>query len=200
MDWSSVRDKVFVSIAAAVILGGLTLLANWASHGGLVTLLGGVSQATLEEKLRQLSAPGNIDTSAVIAFDREQCPQGWERFAPATARAIVGWGDTFEVGMERDRNGQNLLPEKFRGHGGASEVILEEANVPAHKHDTQLGSDSPPYGAGPVKHAIAGASYGNYPTGLTSNPTLITDVNPKPSPVRILSPYVALSYCRKINP
>jgi Collagen triple helix repeat (20 copies) len=42
--WSgSIWEKVFISVATVIVLAALTLLWNWASNGGLVRLVGGIT-------------------------------------------------------------------------------------------------------------------------------------------------------------
>lgn len=49
-----VRDKVTVSVLAAVILGALALVWNWLSSGGLVIALGGVPRSELDSVKQEL--------------------------------------------------------------------------------------------------------------------------------------------------
>jgi hypothetical protein len=79
-DFSGIGRSVTVSLATAISLGVLGLLANWASKGGLVSLLGGVSRADDSVKLEVI--PGKwangsatlADGSIVVGLSQEHCP------------------------------------------------------------------------------------------------------------------------------
>ncbi len=81
LEWNSVLEKAVVGAAVGLIVsavvGVLALLWNWGSQGGLVHVLGGVTQKDLEEiEKRPRMPPG-----AVVAFDlRDGCPGGWKPF------------------------------------------------------------------------------------------------------------------------
>jgi hypothetical protein len=193
MDWSGVRDKLLVSVATALILGLLALVGNWASQGGLITILGGISKAEFDQKTKDLSAPGSLPQTAVVAFDSDVCPLGWTNFKPATGRTIIGSGTSLEPGMEEDENGSRLRPQKYRGHGGVRSVKLTERNIPIHQHETQLGTYDPLFGpTQPKARMISGTTAGTFPPALTS-----AFGQSSPDPLEVVSPYVALSYCKK---
>jgi hypothetical protein len=79
-DLSGIVGQVTVSVATAIALGLLGVLANWASQGGLVRLLGGISRTDDSIKLEVL--PGKwsnsvatlADGSIVVSASQEQCP------------------------------------------------------------------------------------------------------------------------------
>jgi hypothetical protein len=88
--------SVVTAIATTIVLGLLGLSGNWASQGGLVRLIGGVSRAELADDIdKQLSksaqflnsiklemVPGKwsnsiaklADGSVVVAVSQEECP------------------------------------------------------------------------------------------------------------------------------
>lgn len=195
MNWSETGSRIIVGVVSAMALGVLAIVGNWASHGGLITLLGGISKTELEAKLKELppSAPGGIPFGAVVAFDSDACPPGWTTFKPATARTIIGSGSLFEPGMEEDGSGVALKVQKYRGHGGARWVTLKEENLPVHQHDTQIASENSLFGLGETKpNAIFGSKYDRATVAKTS-----PYGKAKPDAVETLSPYVALAYCKK---
>jgi len=53
----SIKEKVTVGVITAIILGGLTLLWNWGSSGGLVRVLGGLTEAEVDAKIAALPTP-----------------------------------------------------------------------------------------------------------------------------------------------
>ena len=55
MPLTDIRDKVIVGVVTAVALGLLALFGNWASQGGLVRALGGISAKDLDEAIQKLS-------------------------------------------------------------------------------------------------------------------------------------------------
>jgi len=48
---SELTGQIAVGVATAIILGGLTLLGNWASQGGLLGILGGVAVKDLPQQI-----------------------------------------------------------------------------------------------------------------------------------------------------
>ena len=66
---SPIMEKVAVSVIAAVTLAALTLFWNWASQGGVVKALGGVTRAELAMGTEVIPAPGGNGKS-------KTCPDG----------------------------------------------------------------------------------------------------------------------------
>ena len=118
---SRMTREVTVGVVTAIVLGALGLIWNWASEGGAVRLLGGVTlkdvDTLIAEQLnkadlkgaikgtREISAHqgrldrpvrlGNCQSVAVIAFDAPGgCPKGWVLEQNAVGSAIVGVGAT----------------------------------------------------------------------------------------------------------
>ena len=52
----SIRERVVVGVVTAVVLGALTLLWNWASSGGLVRVLGGLTEKEIDTKIAEIDA------------------------------------------------------------------------------------------------------------------------------------------------
>jgi hypothetical protein len=84
IDWSSIREKVAIGVVTAcvtaVVLGGLTLLWNWGSSGGLIHALGGLQV----EDIKLQVVPGepgsmssqNEDGIVIGRVSQRECPEG----------------------------------------------------------------------------------------------------------------------------
>ena len=75
----SISEKVGVAVATAAVLAIAGVIGNQVTAGGLVRLMGGVTQDEME-------AFGKLPKGVVLAFDiREGCPEkeGWQPFKPA---------------------------------------------------------------------------------------------------------------------
>jgi len=195
LDLESIREKVVVGVITAIVLAALTLLWNWASQGGIVRALGGVTQADFRTALEAVSQrqgplgppgpkgdsgpPGETTLrNAVIAFDDTRCPSGWSVFTPATSRMIIGAGIAFDELYLNDADRQRLEPAKFRSHGGTVTHLLLHEEI----SDQQV-ANAPQAGNMGVGYRRAAAKPNNFDT-----PALFRDVLP---------PYIALSYCKK---
>ena len=161
MDWQGVREKVVVGVITAVVLGGLALVWNFTSEGGLIRLIGGVpakdlnpeltrlgegiERAATKEELRARTASPKAEQllprAAVVAFDRDdleqdRCPAGWRPFKNARARVIVGAGDPGgspgKLGF--DENAQRLTHYVLGQHGGSEVQTLKIGEMPNHLH------------------------------------------------------------------
>ena len=118
---ADIRDKVLVAVLTAAALGGLTLLWNWASQGGVVRAMGGLTASDLAY-LQQPHLNG-VPTGAVAAFDLPNgCPEGWSAFKDAQSRAIIGadFGQGFAPGLGANGDGSALRTWKYRDHGGGA--------------------------------------------------------------------------------
>jgi hypothetical protein len=204
LDWRSIYEKSVVGIITAVALGALALLWNWGSQGGLVRALGGVTQKDVADIVRGLAVAGppgppgprgeqgtkgdsglfsNVLPGAVVAFDLappHQCPLGWTIFKEATSRVIVGAGnsaDFYEEKYAHDGQG-NLLPARaYRQHGGGETrlFLMEEVSEAAANVRTTAGNLA-------VGYRRAAASTNDVGARFYRN---------------VISPYIALYYCRK---
>lgn len=83
------------------------------------------SQSGLSENAN--SSTIDAPARAVLAFNSDQCPAGWEPFAQASGRVIVGSGV-----------GEGLTPRIFREEGGAERVALTIAELPPHNHGPSI--------------------------------------------------------------
>ncbi|MEQ8297062.1 MAG: hypothetical protein RIB55_11310 [Nitratireductor sp.] len=92
------------------------------------------------EALESELEPFRRASGIVAAFDRSEedaCPRGWERFAPAGGRMIVGAG----VNNNVDENGQSLsrypalMDDPDGAQGGAEWHALKAEEMPTHSHE-----------------------------------------------------------------
>jgi hypothetical protein len=137
-------------------------------------------------------------TRAVVAYTSEKgertCPPGWSPYEPAKNRFILGAGDLYQTVGDT---------------GGASEVTLREAQMPAHRHLMFAGSGSTRSAYPTAKEAVSVvANVGTY--GL-ANENFEYQMRPRsgtpdsgvtgfagaaePSPVKTMPPYIALYFC-----
>lgn len=161
------------------------------------------------EALESELEPFRRASGIVAAFDRSEedaCPRGWERFAPAGGRMIVGAG----VNNNIDENGQSLTrypalqDDANAAQGGAERHTLSEAEMPAHAHTlTNLRLAYEEAGEG-VDGVTVGPSYsdGGAPGRLwVGGPPIKsvqnTDTKGAGSPHNNMPPFVALYYCRR---
>jgi hypothetical protein len=158
------------TVAAVVGLLGIALLGWW---------------LYLQQKIDEyIKARVGVPAGIVAAFDlADGCPTGWGAFSDGADRVILGTGPT----------------RPFRVPGGAPTLTLRDRNLPPHQHETVLGVANvlnAPWGAGPPRPAVAGASFGGtFPTALTSS-VLFGSANP-PEPINIMPPFIALTLCKK---
>lgn len=159
------------------------------------------------EALESELEPFRRASGIVAAFDRSEedaCPRGWERFAPAGGRMIVGAGINTNV----DENGESLtrypaLQDDAGGaQGGAEWHALGEAEMPAHAHTlTNMRLAYEEAGEG-LDGVTAGHSYSDggapgrlWVGGPPIKSTQGTDTKGAGSPHNNMPPYVALYYC-----
>lgn len=172
IDLGQVPKWIF-AFAALLLVGVLIYALVWP---GVPVRLGSIGVIGRAEANTEGVPPG-----AVIAFNRgineAACPDGWERFAAADGRVIVGAGGVSDQGVE-------VYPafkdDPAKGHGGSDRAKFEVTiKIPA---DDRWGSDkdhgSTPWAAGP-NPARGGATVSG--TGEIDN----------------RQPFVALFFCTK---
>jgi hypothetical protein len=167
------------------------------------TKLGAVPYAVEADRAAALAgaqAAQLVPTGAVMAFDLDQCPQGWSPLDKARGRTIVGVLATAAGGLSAHTRGQT---------GGAETVTLSEAQMPAHDHPLNdpghvhpsafssfIQGGSP--GEGPANIQQGGASFvfsrttGGATTGVTMGKA------GGGQPVAVMPPFLALLYCEKM--
>lgn len=151
----------------------------------------------------------DIPAGAVIPFAQD-CPAGWSIYKPATARFIIGAGNTFHAKHKtwyRQRPGGGVDPIPLTGmqlhaNGGEEHHILTIPEIPAHRHGLPFiaspnialansgTSNSVPYldyrkrADIPLKIAISHPTHGVAPAGGNKAHNN-------------MPPYLALYYCKK---
>jgi hypothetical protein len=104
--FEKVIEGVISAVATTAIIGGASFAYNWISGGGLVRLLGGVTQEDVKRALDK--AERALDRVA----DQSTSPE-WARFLDAATR-IHDW---FRL--------QSFYPEIFITHWGGNLVLME---------------------------------------------------------------------------
>lgn len=209
-----IGSQVVSSLIAVALVAALVLLWNWASEGGLVRALGGITEQELQEPkwrdaLRgERGEPGeqgdagekgdpgeqgdrgprgdaaSFPVGAVVAFD---LPDG----CPTDA----GWQDydkgagRFITGMGRHASGDrygNPVEEFTLGQAGGHRTHrLTESELPAHSHTYEFSSGSAQRAEGDFTPIEFGAKDRIRLTGSTG----------KNAPHNNLPPFIALRYC-----
>lgn len=171
---------------------------------GTAALLGGVAAAVVTALLviffgstGKDSTGGGCETfpaGAVVAFDQEgACPAGWARYDKAASRAIIGAaGDTAGTGDD----GAPLTAHKHGTAGGQETVTLTADNLPPHTHAYNDIFYSEIGGTVAVPNNKGSNGSDNDNKGYEINRTTLPDQRTA-SPVRIMPPFLALTYCVK---
>ena len=194
-----ITEKIIVGAATAVILGVLALIWNWATVGGLVRALGGVTQ-------HDMGRLNPVPEGAVVAFDNaDGCPTGWVLFEPAISRMVVGAigpsGSTLVPNT--DMQGKALSAFQYRSDGGEEGHLLLEAELPPHSHEILYQGhnivtldDTKFRNAGENRYLIKPEAFvgneGNIRSTFTAMPKEDEAVVHNNMP-----PFVALYYCKK---
>ena len=138
-----------------------------------------------------------LPSAAVVAFDgSEGCPEGWEVYAPATARVIVGAGNDFD---QKHREWMAELPsggvrptrlESYPAMSSGGEVKhrLSVAELPGHAH-TQIW--------GHRRGMLGGEAVGNDVEKLYREAIQPTLKEGGDQPHNNMPPYIALYICKK---
>ena len=137
------------------------------------------------------SAFGTVPPDAVMTFNASQCPAGWEPFAQAMGRTIVGgtpvdWksdqlGDD-GVALQRRTIGKTVGSETYK--------LLPENIPPLLSQETREISVS----KGPAE-IFAYAEVNEY--SKIGQPRFISIPNTAVKGIPIMPPFIALLYCRK---
>ena len=195
-----------VAIVAAVVLALATGIWNWVSEGGVVRM---VQYLTASER--------NIPAGAIVAFERQKCPDGWARFEEGSGRFIVGVGED-KQGNEYSLNYKEGKPVHQTGGTRTQNISLN--HLPKHTHDIQDNGHT--HIALTAKHDKNSSESQGYPAKDQHNRFRTTDrswynkqykVDESAimkgytgitvgtagggKPFEILPPYVALYFCKK---
>ena len=201
----TVKATIAQSIPALLAGIALVLLAwlwNWASDGGLIRILGGLTEKDLQEQQWRDALHGpqgergpqgeggprgdavSVPVGAVVAFDLpEGCPKdkGWRHYSAGAGRFIVGVGRH----TLNDRYGsplESLEPDQTGGHRTHK---LVEDELPEHSHTYQFSSGSLSPKHTDTTMSEFGAKDRIEKTGLVG----------KNIPHNNMPPFVALRYC-----
>jgi len=114
-----------------------------------------------------------VPSSAVVAFDLDDCPPGWSDFSPATGRTIIG-----------DGAAAGLSPRALREQGGHEVHTLTIPEMPAHDHGGIWGGGQ----------QMAGMlnDYAKHTSGHVKIQT-----QGEARAFELMPPFVALRYCKK---
>jgi len=73
-----------------------------------------------------------LTSGAIVAFDRADCPEGWDQYVRANGRVLVGAGKgTF------DETNRPLSEERFGVLAGRKIINLQSRRCPTHNHGVQ---------------------------------------------------------------
>ena len=135
-----VTTHVINAAIAAIALGVSAYIWElMRKDGGLVKLLGGVSESSL-------ATVPQFPKGAVVAFDRrERCPDGWSEFVAAEGRTIVGVSDRYSFGQE---GGAEHIPLQSHDHEYSDVFFSESGPVPLQELSSvevpgQIGQKGP---------------------------------------------------------
>ncbi len=126
-----------------------------------------------------LVASLQVPSGAVMAFDRQRCPDGWSTYDALAGRTIVGAG-----------RGIGLTPRRVGDRGGEEQVTLSLAQMPQHRHS------NPTMGNNQViqeVNALAIDGRGSYGP-QHARPT---ETAGQSQPHENMPPFLSLLYCRK---
>ena len=161
-------------------------------RGVLVTIVSAaiISSAVSLYQIASSSGPffGGVPEGAVLAFNRQECPNSWTAYDDGEGRFIVG------VGAHTLHNAYgNKVPTKELGEkSGEDRVLLEIDHMPNHFHynPTQGSTGQGRY------PALAATDHGNEGArGMEhSRPT---SEQGESQPHNNMPPYVALLFCEK---
>lgn len=121
-----------------------------------------------------------VPRGAVMAFDLESCPSGWEPFSRAAGRTVIGVGKG-----QRDQNDKPLTQRSLGDTGGAEQHTLTIPELPKHDHGGVWGGTE----------SVAGMlnSYRTHTQGHKK-----VEAQGEGKSHNNMPPYVALLYCRKL--
>lgn len=120
-----------------------------------------------------------LPSGAVLAFDRQRCPDGWSPFDALAGRTIIGAG-----------RGDGLTLRRVGDRGGEERVSLSLAQMPEHRHATPTIGDNQV-----IQEVSALVSGGRGSYGPQhARPT---DTAGQSQPHENMPPFLTLLYCRK---
>ena len=164
-------------------------------------------QDAISENMQSFQQP--IPEGAVVAFDRSDldentCPTGWEPFRKGRGRFLIGAGSPGAEGdkYEIDENGEEIYNYSTLEHGGAAQIEVRQADLPAHSHPVTRGDrEEILFKTYPIRDVDDGALSILSQTGDVALFSFEAGNQPNaPSVARFnnMPPYIALYFCRKV--
>jgi len=133
---------------------------------------------TIYSEMKKLREETFLPSGTVIAFDRNECPAGWQPFAEG--RTIIGVGQ-----------GKDLTMRNLKDQGGVERVTLTLDEIPSHRHQI-------PTFSAVMRHERFIAGYQATDTlGNYSDHQRPTQEVGGGQPHENMPPFIALRLCRK---
>ena len=144
----SIFNKVITGVITAIILSVLVLFWNWASEGGIIKALNGVTVDYLADHESTKSAVITsqiIPKGAIVAFSGDRCPEGpdWELYLPGQGKFLRGIDPTGTIDPSGIRKPGNTQNDSLQGHMHTIKSVTSTDHGPADK--SPHGFQSGPY-------------------------------------------------------
>lgn len=148
----------------------------------------GPVQETTEKPTISAIPPGAVVAFADLPVARNgyaQCPNGWDEVTETRGRFILGADPNLNYGIGNDTGYARI--------GGESIAVLKESHLPAHNHgfvSTLDGGRSLQFASGGGALVPSLLQYEDARRNFTYG-------SPEPTPIHLIPPYIALTYCKK---
>jgi hypothetical protein len=212
---SSLGDKVSVSVSTAVAMALLTFVWNWASNGGIVRALGGVtkdellSNAALRGPQGERGPPGpqaapsqqgqaDRFPKGMVVASTEPCDMqlGWHDYLDAMGRVLVGAvPPKYSAARQNlDENSRPLSSRQQGDSGGSEGFVLSADNVPSQ--EVTLWTKQTQVHIGYIKSS-SNADNGNYTTMYGSDKASNVELKTtgKGTEHKYMPPFIAVHFC-----
>lgn len=151
--------------------------ANWLHRIVTALLFGAVSLLSYWVWSLRLAIEVPVLVDAIVAFDSDSCPSGWEEAKELAGRVVIGSGF-----------GDGLTPRAREETGGEESVKLDVSQMPSHSHMVRIRSQV-------VKPHLTGNNDSfRVATGSDVDQTLPSGMGGSHNN---MPPYIAQLYCRK---
>lgn len=162
-------------------LGFLGAYANvYSQQNGLCSTVMDCAQKAMEAAFQAKTAIRiAVPAGAVMAFDLDSCPEGWEPLDKLAGRVVMGAGQ---------RDGSGLTPRKLGETGGEERHHLTIDEMPSHNHQITQQAH---WGDRTHNQAGLGGSDGTFDASISTNPT------GGDKPHNVLPPFYVLTYCKR---
>ncbi|MCF1470603.1 hypothetical protein FS763_01490 [Agrobacterium vitis] len=169
---------VFFALGFLALSGVIGLV--FSQDGGRCTTVMDCAQKAMEAAFQAKTAIRvAVPKGAVMAFDLETCPEGWEPFDRLSGRVVMGTGQ---------RDGSGLSARKLGETGGEERHHLTVDEMPSHAHRiTTLAH----WGDRTNGQPGLGGDDGTFPASIGTDPA------GGDKPHNILPPYYVLTYCKR---